>query len=98
MPDGLLAGDGAGADDAAACGGATPNTPAHTNIPPHTPTNAVLTDCGYFVEVTNGLTKQWFRGIDELIGEDQVKHKMNSNLLMLACVRTLPTPYTRHRH
>lgn len=42
---------------------------------------------GNLVEVSNGALKQCFRGIDELIGEDELRHGMLLNLLMLAYVR-----------
>lgn len=45
-----------------------------------------MTDDGLFVEATNSVAKKWFRGIDELLVHDQFKHRMLSNLLMLAYV------------
>ena len=46
-----------------------------------------MTEDGLFVEATNSVAKKWFRGIDELLVHDQLKHRMLSNLLMLAYVR-----------
>ena len=46
-----------------------------------------MTEDGLFVEATNSVAKKWFRGIDELLVHDQLKHRMLSNLLVLACVR-----------
>lgn len=80
-------------------GGETDRTDEEaTDIPPHTlnqtrthtDTTAVMTDDGLFVEVTNSVAKKWFRGIDELLCHDQFKHRMLSNLLMLAYVLSLP--------
>jgi hypothetical protein len=48
--------------------------------------HAVMTEDGLFVEATNSMSKKWFRGIDELLCHDQPKHRMLSNLLMLAYV------------
>lgn len=59
----------------------TPNNddPTHARV-------AVVMEDGSLVELSNSMTKQLFRGIDELIGEDELKHGMLLNLLMLACV------------
>lgn len=46
----------------------------------------VMTDDGLFVEATNVTAARWWRGIDQLLCHDQFKHRMLSNLLMLAYV------------